>query len=300
MKLYIIGNGFDIAHNLPSSYRCFCEFMRNHHPNDFERMGKWYDNNPEQLWSDYEYMLAKLRIEFLVERNVDNWVNLENCQIENAFDTEFSGLKSHFHEWVLATLTGLETNKVYDLKSTDLYITFNYTNTLETVYEIGRQRILYIHGDTVNNEVMQPIVGHGVSEDEIEKEVEQCRPRIENLVQEAVNRQQVKVNWWEKSDEICNELKAFLKGLRKDVEEIMLQESDFFDMIGERKGEITDVVILGHSLAEVDAPYFRKIAGLLNENTCWQTDYFPHAEAALKTKQARFRAMMGFDVEPYN
>lgn len=300
MKLYLIGNGFDIAHDLPSCYKCFCEFMRNHHPNDYERMGRWFDNNPAQLWSDYENMLAKLKIEFLVERNVDTWVKLENYQIENAFDTEFSGLKSHFHEWVLATLTGLKTSNVFDLKPTDLYITFNYTNTLETVYGIGRHRILYIHGDTVNNVVMQPVVGHGVSEDEIEKEVDQCRPRIEKLVQEAVERQKVNVSWWEKSDEICNELKTFLKGLRKDVEEIMSLESDFFDKIGERKDEITDVVILGHSLADVDAPYFKKIAGLLNTNTRWHTDYFPHTEVALKIKQERFLTMMGFEVEPYN
>jgi hypothetical protein len=65
------------------------------------------------------------------------------------------------------------------------------------------------------------------------------------------------------------------------------------------KNDIIDVIILGHSLAEVDMPYFRKIENLLDVESQWRIDYFPHDEVAKRTKLQRFSETMGFDALAY-
>jgi len=79
----------------------------------------------------------------------------------------------------------------------------------------------------------------------------------------------------------------------------MQSHHDFFENLGERRDDITDVIILGHSLADVDIPYFQHIDYLLDVDTLWHINYFPHDIPSRDAKLRRFREVMGFDAIAY-
>lgn len=51
-KLYIIGNGFDIWHGIPSSYRNFRDFVGSCDSQILDDVEKYL--NPDENWSDLE------------------------------------------------------------------------------------------------------------------------------------------------------------------------------------------------------------------------------------------------------
>lgn len=55
MKLYIIGNGFDMAHGLKTSYGAFDKYLTEYHEDWHQILGAMYKkNDPNWLWKDYE------------------------------------------------------------------------------------------------------------------------------------------------------------------------------------------------------------------------------------------------------
>lgn len=299
MKLYIIGNGFDQAHHLQTSYQDFCRFMQTHHEEDYRRIGQLFFDDESVLWSDFENNLAHLNIERLVNERVGEWVHLQGYQIENDFDTEFSNLKAYFMEWVTSQFNDIAAEKIYDLSPSDFYITFNYTNTLHVVYGIPNTHLLYIHENSVEKHYLMPVVGHGESNDAITVRVENYRDYIRNQVEYALHNEAGVYPVEETVEVICHEIVTFLDSLRKDVDEVMLNHDDFFEELATHKNHIGEVVILGHSLAEVDAPYFRKIGNTLDVDTVWSVNYYPNSEEAKQQKLQRFYEMMGFQAEAF-
>jgi len=54
-KIYIIGNGFDISHGVPSKYSVFLMYVNLYHHNEFTRIGQMFGaGNPSYLWKDFE------------------------------------------------------------------------------------------------------------------------------------------------------------------------------------------------------------------------------------------------------
>lgn len=299
MKLYIIGNGFDMAHGILSSYRDFCRFMRENHYADYQRIGKYFFDDESELWSDFERNLTHLNIERLVRENIDVWKNHNSREIENIFDTEFSNLKAYFMEWVTSQFNNIQADRKYDLSRNDFYITFNYTPTLHIVYDVPNTHIIYIHENSVEDNMVMPIVGHGESPEDIEHRIANASDEIEEIVRASF---QISAGIYpveETIEIIKHEIESFLNSLRKDTEDVISHYNGFFEDLGTHKDDITDVIILGHSLAEVDIPYFRKIENLLDVDTQWSTDYFPHDEVAKRIKLQRFSDTMGFDASAY-
>lgn len=65
---------------------------------------------------------------------------------------------------------GDESKKI-ELKTDDAaFLTFNYTPTLETLYNIDENIIFHIHGKAGTDDEL--VLGHGVSEGDIEKMLE--------------------------------------------------------------------------------------------------------------------------------
>lgn len=58
MKLYIIGNGFDIAYGIPSKYSDFMNFVWKKD----EQLGEFLDNYfpGKNLWEDFENTLGNV------------------------------------------------------------------------------------------------------------------------------------------------------------------------------------------------------------------------------------------------
>lgn len=52
-RLYIIGNGFDIAHGIPCRYSDFRRYCKEEMPEMYEKLNRYYDGG-DKLWSDFE------------------------------------------------------------------------------------------------------------------------------------------------------------------------------------------------------------------------------------------------------
>lgn len=63
MKLYIIGNGFDRAHKLPTEYRDFAKYLAESQKEEYQWIGLLYNHCDESwLWKDYETNLSNIDI----------------------------------------------------------------------------------------------------------------------------------------------------------------------------------------------------------------------------------------------
>lgn len=68
MTLYILGNGFDLAHKLPTAYWDFRTYLKSAHPEFLEAFEEHYDIYPsmsdeakkEYLWNRFESNLANI------------------------------------------------------------------------------------------------------------------------------------------------------------------------------------------------------------------------------------------------
>lgn len=299
MNLYIIGNGFDIRHNLPSSYRDFCHYMQDTFPTEYERIGKLYFQNPSELWSDFERNLSKLDIARFVERNIDHWITEKTYQIGNEFDDVYSFLKTYFHTWVIDRLSKVKTTPMLPLTSNDIYINFNYTNILTSCYGIPKSRILYIHGDTADNEVFQPIVGHGESDEDVLKKIRKAQTEIGAIVSRALHNKSSNYTAESLSYIISDEINKYLSSLRKDTESIICSNQHFFDALAQNQESIKNAIILGHSMDEIDMPYFRKISDTLRPDVQWFRDYRKGDVTNKDKKLTDFKNKMGFDALAY-
>lgn len=52
-RLYIIGNGFDIAYGIPCRYSDFRRYCEDNMPEMYEKLNRYYDGG-DKLWSDFE------------------------------------------------------------------------------------------------------------------------------------------------------------------------------------------------------------------------------------------------------
>ena len=85
MKLYIIGNGFDIYHGLDTRYSSFGLYLKKNYQAVYELLLEYYgftDLDPktaslisDPLWSDFETNMARLDIDSVLEAHTDYMPN---------------------------------------------------------------------------------------------------------------------------------------------------------------------------------------------------------------------------------
>lgn len=162
------------------------------------------------------------------------------------------GLKLAFTEWVQA-LSLEDVRRQYDIFGEDsLFITFNYTLTLENVYHIPAYRILHIHG-MVEGEFPQLVVGHNMPDTEVD------------YIFSSEN---------DFEEEACKEVAALIKNWHKDTAGIIANYEGIFSQLS----NVKDVYVLGHSMSEVDLPYFEKIKQNLPQSAKWHISVFSEVD----------------------
>ena len=131
-RLYIIGNGFDLYHGLPTSYKCFNCFMCREYPEDHERIGRFFDSKDiTMLWSNFEKKLGEPDVLSLLDWYISKWVNKEEQDVDNDFDELNMDLNGYFQEWVKQIKMSCSNSKRLRLDDKAYFINFNYTCTLE-------------------------------------------------------------------------------------------------------------------------------------------------------------------------
>lgn len=278
MKLFVIGNGFDISHGIPCGYANFYDYLKENKVDTLNVMEKFYNvDSSSDLWSDFENSLeANIIYDELTEIIFENVPNVASDDFSDSswYDAQISikqecdellkSIRYGFEEWI-ASLNTFKINKVYKLDRSACYITFNYTDLLERKYNISPSNILHIH-NKVGEEL---IFGHGKSSADFK--VRQALYGDENAflnIDENGNIESSSVVGHERFAE--NAVLTFYDKMRKKTEDVIQQHSSFFKSIS----EVDEVLILGHSYNEIDLPYYEKIAESVDKKARWILYYY--------------------------
>lgn len=251
--LYIIGNGFDRAHGMTTSYGDFKQWLiANGRIDIIQELQSAFPAKIENdflLWSDFEKAIGLYDISKVANWN---WVDLylTECSLggqvfitHNLFlNTQLIDIISEtFTKWIRC-IPPANTQIDYHLAKGAYYLSFNYTDTLETLYGIPRRQILHIHGQASQNEKL--IVGHNL-------EINPCNYWDDNLDMRANNERMQRL--------------TDINDLQKPYYEIIEYNSLFFQKLN----LVKDIHIIGHSCAEIDYPYFQKIKETVEIGAIW-------------------------------
>ncbi len=284
-KIFVIGNGFDLYHGLKTSYKDFKDYVKDTNYKLFELIERYYLYRKDDFWYDFESNLAYLddgairdyASNYLEPYGCENWRDAYHhdyqYEINNIIDSVVNGLDISFKEWIKhISIEGIQQGKI-ELDLNSFFLSFNYTQTLEQIYNIPLKQILYIHGKYTGMEDDNLIYGHGGKAYDINMEHED--PRVtegEEIIQE----------YFEKTT--------------KPVNKIIHKNKSFFDSLSP---ETKCLIVIGHSMNEIDAPYFKEISKHVNRNADWNYYFYStedivtclnllHGELNIPYKHIRF------------
>lgn len=173
-SIIIVGNGFDVNHGLLSRYSNYKTWLCNHNKQLYDFLERYIDVKGD-WWNDFERSLSEINVPKLInETPPDNSPSI--LGIPPSFYEPACGHLDHirdeisksFSEWI-NTMVVASVRKCVDLPKASLYISFNYTDTLERVYGIKEVKILYIHGKALRGDNL--IYGHGKNQYRLEHDV---------------------------------------------------------------------------------------------------------------------------------
>lgn len=271
-RLIIIGNGFDRAHGLPTSYEHFMKQLSEEQDDFYNAICQYIPE--EALWSSFEEALADLDYEQIQDDNScyllgygdEDWRDSAHHDFQYMIGETLafaSDIPKYFIEWISSVDTNVSPVMPSHMVDKDnLYLSFNYTDTLENVYNIPEKNILYIHGKALRNDKL--IVGHH-SDDLVQDESESQFPSEEE-------REIYYDNYSEdiRVTEAKEIIKSYFKSTYKDTTLIIGKNCNFFHSLS----TIKEIYIYGHSLSHIDLDYFYEIRRCVPANCKWYISYF--------------------------
>jgi len=260
--LYIIGNGFDLYHGLHTNYSDFHDFLSCHGEEDLidsmERYWGHYDvlHGEHTLWSDLESALGEYNVKDIMDDmfeghtldidHISSSIGEVDAEVTENFVPLRERLNEQFSSWVRSMdFSRISRKSLYGFDPSGLFLVFNYTDTLEKVYGVSSSQVLHIHGDA-GNLADELIVGH----DKLYKEV----PQEDDFYDRT---------------EYQHQIASVINGLYKDTAKIISRHHEFFSQLS----SIDTVVVYGHSIADVDLPYFQEIKKNIQPNATWHISY---------------------------
>lgn len=157
-NIVLLGNGFDLAHGIPSSYRDFYKYLVYECKDDGSvlTLNSMYPSNKKNsLWKNFEECLAFPDMNFLseLEDPLDEYLNPKfiNKIIEDKF-----------YEW-LRTLPYYggpvaDSSFIKYLDNKNYFISFNYSDSLKRIYDFNH--VCNIHGCAVEGKEEKLVYGH--------------------------------------------------------------------------------------------------------------------------------------------
>lgn len=252
--LYMIGNGFDLMHRVPSSYYSFRDTLGK---NNRLRKDLELALTAEDIWADFENALGTLNLGLMGSRDVvDMWLdNFGFYDDEDGGAAEFymaveaaatpisnlvNSLQPTFRRWIERLEVGTDDRPLSGLiHPQGKVLDFNYTEFIETLY--GVKNVCYIHGS--RKEKGKLILGHkpgatgGMHE----------RGRRPKTYHQAV------IDMAQSN--VLDLIGQYDKDLTKDSQEIIKEHHSFFDGLS----SIEQIVVIGHSISPVDWDYFAEV-----------------------------------------
>lgn len=241
--LYIIGNGFDLWHGLPTSYGHFYEFAKD----ALDDLESYFciDTTKSGPWHDFENCLGTYDWGLFYEDYNHIDVTAESFKPSEAYGLEdelveqtdnlVRIIEEQFHEWVDG-IDVLVAPRKMEFDPNARYLTFNYTSTLQLVYGIDSNNVLHIHGRS--DSMDQLIFGHRETMEE-EPELDENSDSNRTMFSDAEG-----------------VAKYPFYALQKPINEVIAKSRDYFDSL---RG-VKEITVIGHSLSDVDLPYFQEVA----------------------------------------
>lgn len=276
-KLFVIGNGFDLHHGIPSRFSDFGRSVAASDP-DVVRLIDEYLFVDEDFWSCFEARLATFDADnvidyaeqFLVSYGAEDWSDAFHHDFEYEIEQVVDGLSRRLHtrfaKWI-RSLPIPDAGAVPLVQCVDpaaRFLSFNYTPTLQRLYGVPDRNVLHIHGHSSDPDD-GIVLGHGwerTAEDMLAREVnEDTDTRV--------------AGGYRLIDE-------YFADTFKPTEHIVERYRAEFDSLG----DVTEVIVLGHSLADVDAPYFREVIARTRASTTWTVSCYLEPSAEMERLEA--------------
>ena len=251
-RLFVIGNGFDRAHELPSDYKEDFRPLLEQSPFAHYFLELFPESKKDTWWSDFEINLYHGKYAEFLKKHHEEMDKYQISRFENRQAGGF--LNDSFQQVIEKFVQKVDACALYQPKlpkiftSTDSFVSFNYTNTLERGYSINPEsNILYIHKQPDKSK--KYILGY-----------DEKLSAGDNCFEECTN---FHVHYRYLLDDFQKEYQTermieFLKG--KDTEEI---------------------IVLGHSLGEIDKKYFEELKSIF-PNSSWSISYYRESDPVIK------------------
>lgn len=259
--LFIIGNGFDLMHSVPSRYYNFRDSLGQR--NKLREALEIYIKK-DNLWADFEKSLAYLDDEAMLV-TLDGWMDI--FDVKEQHDDDFSEadffmaaeaamtppqiimseLPKRFRKWVdtlKPTISNRPLKRIINTQS--MFINFNYTEFLETIYGVPKKNIFYIHGER-RDKYKELILGHSGSANR-EIDIHPSALRSDHL------RMKNQATYY-LHETAGYQLGDYYDSTTKKFSDVIEANKETFASLL----DIETVVVIGHSLSVVDYPSFKEI-----------------------------------------
>ncbi len=282
--LYIIGNGFDLHHGVESRYADFGKYLKRNDPDTYEAVDKYFYID-ESFWNEFEARLADFDAatavedasDYLMPYGAENWSDAGHHDYEyelNRIISKVSGtLRTRFADWIRQLrVPSLAQSGVAPLPidRSGVFLNFNNTDTLTSLYGVAAGQVLHVHGQA-RDATSHIILGHGWRRREVDSLNHRADP-------EAMDTRVWQGNF------IVDDY--FAKTF-KPTEEIIQANHAFFSALK----DVETVLVMGHSLGEVDWPYLQLVWKSVSPAAQWRLSYHGNPQ---HTREAAAR--MGIDM----
>lgn len=278
--LYIIGNGFDRHHRMATSYQDFGSFLKQHYRQITDLLDEYLPTHEgDDFWNHFEERLADFDAETLIENpeqfivsyGADDWSDAYHHDYAYEVDKVVRGVSEEllkaFTQWVRQIEIPHHLDAVLRARVDPRcrFISFNYTDTLQRLYEVPDSHVWHIHGSARRNDRL--ILGHAWNKKGKEKWVAKYDPDHDDPRQL----------------EGANIIDRYFTETFKPTNTIIAENAGKFASLH----DVTAVHVLGHSLAVVDLPYLEKVAQSISPAAEWRISYYGTPDTA-RIQSAKF------------
>jgi hypothetical protein len=265
--LYIIGNGFDLHHGIPSRYSDFGRFLAGKDKEAYEFIERYFPVD-DDFWTDFESGLAHFDAytvmddasDFIVPYGADDWKDANHhdyqFEIQQIVEAVSTRMKAAFVEWIRQLpipSPAAVADRRLQIDPSATFLNFNYTTSLVRLYGVAPSNIVQIHGDS-NCTPEELILGHGWGPSE-------RKSLNDEIDQEAADTRVLEGN---------QIIDGYFEATFKPTAKVIERHQPFFASLA----SVTEIVTIGHSLGDVDLPYFRETISHIDiDKVTWKVCY---------------------------
>lgn len=299
--LYILGNGFDCCHGLDTGVDRFKEILQTQEIYNETESAEVIFEGYGVLWGDYEACLAEIDLNMIEENQMiapDYMSDHEYDRDGGIYNMEqYTKSLHHAVQESLSIMVEKANDELNEkkailkdfLNSGDAVLSFNYTSTLEQLYTIpANVSICHIHGYHEYGEELLLGYSVGMSTEEFNNryfnkdELEMLQQKIEEVESDDTltsKEKEEELLYWNTCydnatsgrdyyiDSQREKIFGFYQSLKKEIQIDKLRA--FLNSVG----EINEIVVMGHSMSQVDSDYMKLIEEMINPSE-WRISQF--------------------------